>query len=212
MDFPRKLVRNEAQFMDLFPMRPICLYRNLVYLGMSQDDADGYMLCLVHPAIYSEINSRIMANVKGFERWPLEELSLEDRNTIRGLLPKDAIDVSAAFEGVHGCAKQLQRQCADERWSWRYKDRQVYPFEKMDKVLQFLDRFKSVIDLATNADPVQFGLPWAGIRVILEVCDILAHLPLSKYTDTVEGRTSRPQSAGCPDHRHGNISIRQQPA
>lgn len=152
-----------------------------------------------------KIHSSILADV-------LEELSLEDRNTIRSLLPKDAIDVSAAFEGVRGCAKQLQRQCADERWSWRYRDRQVYPFEKMDKVLQFLDRFKSVMDLASNADPVQFGLPWAGLRVILEVCNILAHLPFSKYTDAVQGRTSRPQSTGCLDHRHGTIPIRQQPA
>jgi hypothetical protein len=114
----------------------------------------------------------------------LEELSREDRDTIRSLLPKDAVDIAAAFEGAHGCAKELQRQCADERWSWQYKDRQVYPSEQMDKVLQFLDRFKSVIDVVSNAEPVQIGVPWAGIRLVLEVCNIRAHVPLSMYTDT----------------------------
>lgn len=151
------------------------------------------------------IHSSILADA-------LEELSLEDRDTIRRLLPKDAVGVSAAFEGVRGCAKELQRQCADEKWSWRYKDRQIYPSEQMDKVLRFLDRFKSVIDLASNADPVHIGLPWTGIRIILEVCDISAHLSLSMYTDTLQGRTSRTQSAGCPGNRHGIISLHQQPA
>jgi hypothetical protein len=104
----------------------------------------------------------------------LEELSSEDRDTIRSLLPKDAVGITAAFQEAHGCAKELQRQCADERWSWRYKGRQIYPSEQIDKVLRFIDRLKSVIDLASNADPVQIGLPWAGVRLILEVCDILA--------------------------------------
>jgi hypothetical protein len=45
----------------------------------------------------------------------------------------------------------------------------------MDKVLQLLDRFKSAGDVAANVDPVHIGLPWAGIRVILEVCEILGY-------------------------------------
>jgi hypothetical protein len=59
------------------------------------------------------------------------------------------------------------------------------------QALQFLDRLNSVIDLASNADPVQIGLPRAGVQLILEVCNVVAHVPPSMYTDTAQGRTSR---------------------
>jgi hypothetical protein len=41
--------------------------------------------------------------------------------------------------------------------------------EEADKVVHWLNRFKSVGDVAVNADPVHAGLPWAGIRLLLEV-------------------------------------------
>ena len=114
----------------------------------------------------ARIHSSILADA-------LEELGYEDRNTIRSLLP-------AAFEGAHDCAKKLQQKCENERWSWRYKGREIYLSEQTDKLLRLLDKFKSVIDVASNAEPIQIGLPWAGIRTNLEVCDILAHLFVSR--------------------------------
>jgi hypothetical protein len=44
-----------------------------------------------------------------------------------------------------------------------YKGRQVYLSKQVDK-------YKSAGDVGANVDPVHIGLPWAGIRVILEVC------------------------------------------
>jgi ankyrin repeat domain-containing protein 50 len=41
--------------------------------------------------------------------------------------------------------------------------------QEADKVLLWLDRFKSMGDIAVNADPIHTGLPWAGIRLLLEV-------------------------------------------
>jgi hypothetical protein len=41
--------------------------------------------------------------------------------------------------------------------------------DEVDKVISFLDRIKDVGDLAVNADPIHAGLPWAGIRLLLEV-------------------------------------------
>ena len=38
-----------------------------------------------------------------------------------------------------------------------------------EKVTLGLDRFKAVADVAVNADPVHIGLPWAGIRLLIEV-------------------------------------------
>jgi ankyrin repeat domain-containing protein 50 len=41
--------------------------------------------------------------------------------------------------------------------------------EKADNIVKWLDRFKQVGDVTSNADPVHVGLPWAGIRFLLEV-------------------------------------------
>jgi hypothetical protein len=116
----------------------------------------------------ARINSGILADA-------LEELGREDRDTIRSLLPGDAVGIDAAFRGAYDRAVKLQQQCTRESWPWQYKGRQLFPSEHMDKVLQLLDRFKSAGDVAANVDPVHIGLPWAGIRVILEVCEILGY-------------------------------------
>jgi hypothetical protein len=99
----------------------------------------------------ARINSGILADA-------LEELGREDRDTIRSLLPGDAVGIDAAFRGAYDRAVKLQQQCTRESWPWQYKGRQLFPSEHMDKVLQ-----------------LHIGLPWAGIRVILEVCEILGY-------------------------------------
>jgi hypothetical protein len=62
----------------------------------------------------------------------------------------------------------------------------------MRKVLQLLDRFKSVGDVIANVDPVHVGLPWAGIRVILEVSIRLRNVPSWSSTNAYwQGRVIR---------------------
>jgi hypothetical protein len=101
----------------------------------------------------------------------LEALEYDDRETIRTLLLRgNAISIDTASNGVLGCAKELQQRCRNKRWSWNYKGRQVYIFDQVDKVVQLLNKFKAVGDVVANVDPVHVGLPWAGIRAILEVC------------------------------------------
>ncbi|KAK5673979.1 hypothetical protein LTS10_013255 [Elasticomyces elasticus] len=99
----------------------------------------------------------------------LEALDCEDRDTVRSLLPANIINIDTAFDEAYGCATELHQQCTNKRLSWEYKGRQIYLSDHVDKVLQLLDKFKSVGDIVANADPVHVGLPWAGIRAILEV-------------------------------------------
>jgi hypothetical protein len=101
----------------------------------------------------------------------LEALGPDDRElTSSLLLPSNAISVDVAFDEVHTRARVLQQRCKIKRWSWNYKGRQVYLADQVDKVVRLLDKFKPVGDLIANVDPVHVGLPWAGIRAILEVC------------------------------------------
>ncbi|KAK4907944.1 hypothetical protein LTR49_023093 [Elasticomyces elasticus] len=99
----------------------------------------------------------------------LEALDREDRETVCSLLPANAINIDAALDEAYGCATKLCRECTNKRPSWEYKGCQIYLSDQVDKVLQLLDKFKSVGDAVANVDPVHVGLPWAGIRAILEV-------------------------------------------
>ena len=74
-----------------------------------------------------------------------------------------------AFDEVHAHARELQQRSKIKRWTWTYRGRQIYLFEQADKVVRLLDRFKAVGDIVANVDPVHVGLPWAGVRAILEV-------------------------------------------
>lgn len=53
--------------------------------------------------------------------------------------------------------------------------------DEADKVLRWLDRFKSVSDVVANVDSVHIGLPWAGIRMLLEVLSLTARLEKLSY-------------------------------
>jgi len=41
--------------------------------------------------------------------------------------------------------------------------------DKADKVMLWLDRFKSAGDEVANVAPLHVGLLWAGVRMLLEV-------------------------------------------
>ncbi|KAK1062123.1 hypothetical protein LTR74_010556 [Friedmanniomyces endolithicus] len=111
---------------------------------------------------YTRNGSSILADA-------LEALDREDRETIRTLLPTNVFTIDAAFDEVHGVVSELGELCANKRWSWTYKGHKVYVHDQVDKVVQLLDKFKSVGDVVANVDPIHVGLPWAGIRLILEV-------------------------------------------
>ncbi|KAK0845389.1 hypothetical protein LTR03_007446 [Friedmanniomyces endolithicus] len=111
---------------------------------------------------YTKNGSSILADA-------LEALDREDRGTIRTLLPTNVFTIDAAFDEVHGVVSELGELCANKRWSWTYKGHKVYVHDQVDKVVELLDKFKSVGDVVANFDPIHVGLPWAGIRLILEV-------------------------------------------
>jgi hypothetical protein len=112
--------------------------------------------------IYTAHSSNMLADA-------LEALDDHERKTIRAWLSRDTIKIDAALEEAHGRAEELQARSAMKKWCWTYQGRQVYVQDQADKLVRFIDKFKSVGDAVANIDPVHIGLPWAGIRSILEV-------------------------------------------
>jgi hypothetical protein len=100
----------------------------------------------------------------------LETLDLGQRNTIQASISSDTTSIDVVLNEVHSRAGELQKRSAMKGWTWNYNGRQVYLRDQSDKLLRFLDKFKSWGNAVTNIDPILVGLPWAGVRTILKVC------------------------------------------
>ena len=50
-----------------------------------------------------------------------------------------------------------------------FKGRTIVLRHLADKVVFWLEKFKQVGDIAVNVDPLHAGLPWACIRLLLQV-------------------------------------------
>ncbi|KAI9674644.1 MAG: hypothetical protein M1822_009048 [Bathelium mastoideum] len=99
----------------------------------------------------------------------LQRLSPQERESIQYYMPHGTEDIDFALRNAYTAAKKQQQLCDNNRWTWTCRGRMLCLRDEADKVTAFLDRFKSVGDIAANIDPVHVGLPWAGIRLILEV-------------------------------------------
>ncbi|KAL9049231.1 MAG: hypothetical protein Q9162_007326 [Coniocarpon cinnabarinum] len=78
-------------------------------------------------------------------------------------------DVTSALDGAYAAAVEKRKECEAKRWTYKFRGKTVQLSDAVDNVIAFLDRFKPVGDVAVNADPIHACLPWAGIRLILEV-------------------------------------------
>lgn len=107
----------------------------------------------------------------------LQRLSDRDRTTLHPFIRPTTSDVNEALEQSLAAAKQKQRDCNAKRWTFTFAGRTVTLKEEADKVVHWLERFKAVGDVAVNADPMHAGLPWAGVRLLLQVRVSVTHWP-----------------------------------
>ena len=98
----------------------------------------------------------------------LERLDPEVQETIRKL-NCDNGSITSTIARVLVAANDQKRTCEAKRWKWRIRGHEVDLQAVADKTILWLERFKAVGDIAVNADPIHAGLPWAGLRLILEV-------------------------------------------
>jgi hypothetical protein len=118
----------------------------------------------------STLNSTDTRQVSDILTDALETLDLGQRNTIQASISSDTTSIGVVLNEVHSRAGELQKRSAMKGWTWNYNGRQVYLRDQSDKLLRFLDKFKSWGNAVTNIDPILVGLPWAGVRTILKVC------------------------------------------
>lgn len=101
----------------------------------------------------------------------LKRLSDRDRATLREYL-LTSNDVDLALTQALDAAKKKQQSYTNTKWTFTFAGKKVTLKEDADKVVYWLNRFKDIGDIAASVDPVHVGLPWAGIRLLLEVSGV----------------------------------------
>lgn len=99
----------------------------------------------------------------------LKRLSDEDQATLQNYVCHNTGDINLTLKQALVAAKEKQQCCIEKRWTFTVTGRTIAVKEKADKVVGWLNRFRAVGDVVANVDPVHVGLPWAGIRLLLEV-------------------------------------------
>lgn len=77
--------------------------------------------------------------------------------------PSSGPDVDSLVE----LTRQKQQQCDDNAFKFRFCGQDVILRDYAEKVITFLQKFKTIGDVAESFDPVHAALPWAGVRFLL---------------------------------------------
>jgi hypothetical protein len=116
----------------------------------------------------STASTTLTTPAQDFHNRVISLLSQQDRDTIRQQSVTNATNIDEIVQHTLTAAKQKQAICQSKRWTVTFRGRTIVLREKADNIVKWLDRFKQVGDVVSNVDPVHVGLPWAGIRLLLE--------------------------------------------
>ncbi|KAJ4304648.1 hypothetical protein N0V90_000174 [Kalmusia sp. IMI 367209] len=96
----------------------------------------------------------------------LDTLCEEDRSLIN-VPVDDSIDL---IEDVLSVVKEKERLCRDKRWKVTKKNgQQIILRDLFEKSAKWIQRFKEVGDIAVQYDTTAASLPWAAVRLVLQV-------------------------------------------
>jgi hypothetical protein len=100
----------------------------------------------------------------------LKVLSKKDKTLVLDHVPPATTPISEVLETLMQIAQDKRRACESKRWTVKFREHVVVLSQVADKVIAWLDKFKQIGDIAANVDPLHAGLPWAGVRLLLQVC------------------------------------------
>ena len=103
----------------------------------------------------------------------LSALTPTEQEVIKSNRLAGSQQVQDVVQDAYTAAFGQKQACEDKRWQWTFRGRTVVLRDEADKVLAWIDRFKSTADVVANVDPIHIGLPWAGIRMMLEAWIIM---------------------------------------
>ena len=71
-------------------------------------------------------------------------------------------------------AEQKKNKCLQERWKFKAANGdEVIIRDVIEKIINWLNTFKAIGDMAMQYDPGQASLPWAGVRCLLQASSMV---------------------------------------
>lgn len=85
-------------------------------------------------------------------------------------------------------AREQKEACESKQWEVKLGSRSLKIRNGLSNIIDWLQKFKEVGDIAVNFDPVHAALPWAAFRFILQVSVIFSvEFETRKYTFKISG-------------------------
>lgn len=75
----------------------------------------------------------------------------------------------AILKDVLNAAEEKKRTCLEKRWKYKKGDKEIIIRDQLEKVVEWVNKFKEIGDNAVQYDPAHAALPWAGVRFFLQV-------------------------------------------
>ncbi|PGH14627.1 hypothetical protein AJ79_02962 [Helicocarpus griseus UAMH5409] len=100
----------------------------------------------------------------------LGKLSDDHQQVIRAMQPerKAISPLSESMEELVGATKRKQQDCEAKSYKFSFLGRELILRGVAEKTIFWLNKFKSIGDIAVGFDQVHASLPWAGIRFMLQ--------------------------------------------
>jgi len=101
----------------------------------------------------------------------LQTLSEEEQKAIQHIQPIQAVQLplSGRIEELVKITRTKQHECEREYYKFRFQGQEIILRDVAEKIIFWLNKFKAIGDIVVNIDPVHAGLPWAGVRFLLQV-------------------------------------------
>jgi len=70
--------------------------------------------------------------------------------------------------------EERKQICVDRQWKFTKHNGEVVVIrDSLQKVVEWIHKFREVGDMVMQYDPAHAALPWAGVRLLLQVCELL---------------------------------------
>ncbi|KAF4943884.1 hypothetical protein FSARC_14810, partial [Fusarium sarcochroum] len=89
-------------------------------------------------------------------------LEARDQSTFASAGTRDLVEETKTL------AIERRSQCIEKRWVLSIRGKNVRPREIFDKIIDWLQKFIAIGDIAVSYDPVHAALPWAAVRFLLQ--------------------------------------------
>lgn len=87
----------------------------------------------------------------------------------KAVFPFSGIDIKDNIEKILEATTKSRSVCQENRWKFTFRGKDIIVRDVADKVLVWVEKFKTVGDTIVQFDPVHAALPWAGVRLLLQV-------------------------------------------